>query len=149
MPVGTAMRGVLVAAGATGVGDVSGTVGPAAVVSTVQSVGRTEPRPDLGDDGTEDDVVVASVEHGRRLHNMTPTREEVIARAVPDVDPAVRAGADRRLFPETDATHAPPGQCRLVPSAATAAPAAARLAQSLGASPDLAITPQPGAGDET
>ena len=32
--------------------------------------------------GAEDDVVVATTEHGRRLHNMTPTRDEVLAMAV-------------------------------------------------------------------
>ena len=28
--------------------------------------------------GTETDVVAATAEHGRRLHNMTPTRDEVL-----------------------------------------------------------------------
>ena len=32
--------------------------------------------------GPEEDVVVATVEHGRRLHNMIATREEVLAMAV-------------------------------------------------------------------
>lgn len=32
--------------------------------------------------GLEDDVIVATTEHGRRLHNMTPTRNEVLAMAV-------------------------------------------------------------------
>lgn len=32
--------------------------------------------------GTEADVVTATAEHGRRLHNMTPTRDEVLAMAV-------------------------------------------------------------------
>jgi predicted small metal-binding protein len=32
--------------------------------------------------GAEDDVVVATTEHGRRLHNMTPTRDEVLSMAV-------------------------------------------------------------------
>lgn len=32
--------------------------------------------------GTEDDVIVATTEHGRRLHNMEPTRDEVLAMAV-------------------------------------------------------------------
>jgi len=32
--------------------------------------------------GAEDDVIVATTEHGRRLHNMTPTRDEVLAMAV-------------------------------------------------------------------
>ena len=32
--------------------------------------------------GSEDAVVEATVEHGRRMHNMIPTRDEVIAMAV-------------------------------------------------------------------
>ena len=32
--------------------------------------------------GAEDDVIVATAEHGRRLHNMTPTRDEVLAMAI-------------------------------------------------------------------
>lgn len=32
--------------------------------------------------GVEDDVIDATTEHGRRLHNMTPTRDEVLAMAV-------------------------------------------------------------------
>ncbi len=32
--------------------------------------------------GLEDDVIVATIEHGRRLHNMTPTRDEVLAMTV-------------------------------------------------------------------
>ena len=32
--------------------------------------------------GTEDQVVAATTEHGRRLHNMTPSRAEVLAMAV-------------------------------------------------------------------
>ena len=32
--------------------------------------------------GAEDDVIAATTEHGRRLHNMTPTRDEVLAMAV-------------------------------------------------------------------
>ncbi len=32
--------------------------------------------------GAEGDVVVATTEHGRAVHNMTPTREEVLAMAV-------------------------------------------------------------------
>jgi len=31
--------------------------------------------------GPEEEVVVATIEHGRRLHNMTATREEVLAMA--------------------------------------------------------------------
>ena len=33
--------------------------------------------------GTETEVMTATVEHGRRLHNMTPTHDEVLAMAVP------------------------------------------------------------------
>ncbi len=32
--------------------------------------------------GPEEDVVVATIEHGRRVHNMTATRDEVLAMAV-------------------------------------------------------------------
>ena len=32
--------------------------------------------------GAEADVIVATTEHGRRLHNMAPTRDEVLAMAV-------------------------------------------------------------------
>jgi hypothetical protein len=32
--------------------------------------------------GAEDDVIVATTNHGRRLHNMTPTRDEVLSMAV-------------------------------------------------------------------
>ncbi len=32
--------------------------------------------------GAEDDVIVATTEHGRRLHNMTPTRDEILGMAV-------------------------------------------------------------------
>lgn len=32
--------------------------------------------------GPEDDVVIATAEHGRRMHNMIPTRDEVLAMAV-------------------------------------------------------------------
>ena len=32
--------------------------------------------------GSEDDVIGATTEHGRRLHNMTPTRDEVLAMAI-------------------------------------------------------------------
>jgi predicted small metal-binding protein len=32
--------------------------------------------------GTKKDVVTATREHGRRLHNMEPTRDEVLAMAV-------------------------------------------------------------------
>ena len=32
--------------------------------------------------GSEDVVVEETVDHGRRMHNMTPTRDEVLAMAV-------------------------------------------------------------------
>jgi hypothetical protein len=36
--------------------------------------------------GPEDVVVEATAEHGRRMHNMTPTRDEVLAMAVATPD---------------------------------------------------------------
>jgi predicted small metal-binding protein len=33
--------------------------------------------------GTEDELVAATQEHGRRIHNMVATREEVLAMVVP------------------------------------------------------------------
>jgi predicted small metal-binding protein len=36
--------------------------------------------------GSEDVVVEATVEHGRRLHNMIATREQVLAMAIPAVE---------------------------------------------------------------
>jgi len=33
--------------------------------------------------GTEDEVVAAATEHGERVHNMRPTRAEVLAMVVP------------------------------------------------------------------
>ena len=39
--------------------------------------------------GPEDEVVAATVEHGRRVHNMAATRDEVLAMAVgPGEQPA-------------------------------------------------------------
>jgi predicted small metal-binding protein len=35
--------------------------------------------------GPEDVVIEATVEHGRRLHNMVATREQVLAMAIPAV----------------------------------------------------------------
>jgi predicted small metal-binding protein len=32
--------------------------------------------------GSEEDVVVAATEHGERVHNMRPTRDEVLAMVV-------------------------------------------------------------------
>jgi predicted small metal-binding protein len=37
--------------------------------------------------GTEDEVVAATTEHGERVHNMRPTRAEVLAMVVPDAVP--------------------------------------------------------------
>jgi hypothetical protein len=49
--------------------------------------------------GPTDDVVAATTEHGRRVHNMTATREQVLAMAVDPTegaeDPAGRGGGDR------------------------------------------------------
>ncbi len=44
--------------------------------------------------GPEEEVVVATIEHGRRLHNMTATREEVLAMAAaaPEVKSAPPSG---------------------------------------------------------
>ena len=36
--------------------------------------------------GSEDLVVEATAEHGRQVHNMVPTREEVLAMAVATID---------------------------------------------------------------
>ena len=47
--------------------------------------------------GPEADVVAATVEHGQRKHNMTPTRDEVMAMAIP-------AGS---TAPDPDPTPAP------------------------------------------
>jgi hypothetical protein len=33
--------------------------------------------------GTEDDVVAAAEEHGARVHNMRPTRDEILAMVIP------------------------------------------------------------------
>jgi hypothetical protein len=38
--------------------------------------------------GTEDDVVPATQEHGRRLHNMGATRDEVLAMATAETNAA-------------------------------------------------------------
>ena len=38
--------------------------------------------------GTEDEVVAAATEHGDRVHNMRPTRAEVLAMVVPADDSA-------------------------------------------------------------
>ena len=47
--------------------------------------------------GTEADVVPATIEHGRRLHNMEATPEQVLAMAV-------RPEADQPVPVETDAS---------------------------------------------
>jgi predicted small metal-binding protein len=44
--------------------------------------------------GPQDDVVAATVEHGQRLHNMTATRDEVLAMAVATPDPRMAQPAD-------------------------------------------------------
>ena len=41
--------------------------------------------------GSEEDVVLATTEHGRRLHNMIATRAEVLAMAV--LAPEVKAAS--------------------------------------------------------
>ena len=48
--------------------------------------------------GTEDDVIQATKEHGRRVHNMTPARDEVLAMAVDrsKEGPVERPGAGGR-----------------------------------------------------
>ena len=38
--------------------------------------------------GTEDEVVAAATDHGERVHNMRPTRAEVLAMVVPADNPA-------------------------------------------------------------
>ena len=37
--------------------------------------------------GSEDELVVAATEHGERVHNMRPTRDEVMAMVVRDDAP--------------------------------------------------------------
>jgi len=43
--------------------------------------------------GPPEDVVTATIEHGQRLHNMTATREQILAQTVP------AAGAARPASP--------------------------------------------------
>lgn len=43
--------------------------------------------------GAEDAIVEAAVEHGRRMHNMIPTREEVLAMTVSVPVPGDRGDA--------------------------------------------------------
>lgn len=45
--------------------------------------------------GTEDEIVDATQEHGRRLHNMASTREQVLAMAVPASDAGEPAAPPR------------------------------------------------------
>jgi predicted small metal-binding protein len=45
--------------------------------------------------GREDEVVDATQEHGRRLHNMAATREQVLAMAVTGVDTGEPAAPPR------------------------------------------------------
>lgn len=49
--------------------------------------------------GAEAEVVTATREHGRRLHNMVPTRDEVLAMVVGDGTPPGDSGASRRFPP--------------------------------------------------
>jgi predicted small metal-binding protein len=43
--------------------------------------------------GPEEEVVVATIDHGRRVHNMTATRDEVLAMAIaaPEAKPVQRS----------------------------------------------------------
>jgi predicted small metal-binding protein len=41
--------------------------------------------------GVQDDVIAATIEHGRRLHNMTATRDEVLDMAVSQQDSRVES----------------------------------------------------------
>lgn len=41
--------------------------------------------------GLEDDVIAATIDHGRRLHNMTPTRDEVLDMAVSPQESRVKS----------------------------------------------------------
>jgi len=51
--------------------------------------------------GTLDELVIAALDHGRRIHNMEPTRDQVLAMVVDD------AAADDD--PVYEAAAAPPG----------------------------------------
>jgi predicted small metal-binding protein len=37
--------------------------------------------------GTEDELIAATTEHGERVHNMRPTRDEVLAMVVSEAGP--------------------------------------------------------------
>jgi predicted small metal-binding protein len=41
---------------------------------------------------TEEELVSAATEHGRRVHNMVPTRDEVLAMIVPAEQPSQERG---------------------------------------------------------
>jgi predicted small metal-binding protein len=43
--------------------------------------------------GDEDAVVAATQEHGRRLHNMEASREQVVAMAIGEAEPPAAGGA--------------------------------------------------------
>lgn len=45
--------------------------------------------------GTTEDLVAAATEHGRRMHNMTPTRAEVLAMVVPIEELSSSSASDR------------------------------------------------------
>jgi predicted small metal-binding protein len=49
--------------------------------------------------GPEDVVVAATVEHGRRVHNMDATRDQVLAMAIPAVESAEPAIEPSRHSP--------------------------------------------------
>jgi predicted small metal-binding protein len=49
--------------------------------------------------GTLDELVVEATEHGRRIHNMTPTREQVLAMVVDDEEPAAGGGSSGKADP--------------------------------------------------
>lgn len=42
--------------------------------------------------GTESELIEATQEHGRRIHNMLPSREEVLAMVIPDDETPGEAG---------------------------------------------------------
>jgi predicted small metal-binding protein len=44
--------------------------------------------------GTLDELVIAAVDHGRRVHNMEPTRDQVLAMVVDDGPADVAAPDD-------------------------------------------------------
>ena len=51
-------------------------------------------------DGDEDDIVPATQEHGKRLHNMEVTREQAMAMASPSVESDPHMGSGR--LPDAD-----------------------------------------------